>query len=98
MLSNVSCLIPVLTFLVLDRPHDCFRCVAKDPDHIYSIFQLTREQRLLRQMDAKLTKEQQTAQVNDPNFIPYLLQKQAVTHEAHDSTEVMLQFTPGLES
>ena len=35
---NLSILIPVFTFLLLDKPHDCFVCLGKDPDRIYSIF------------------------------------------------------------
>ena len=31
-------LIPVAVFLWLDEPHDCFRCLGKDPDRHYSHF------------------------------------------------------------
>ena len=31
-------LIPVLTFFALNKPHDCFSCLGKDPDRIYSTF------------------------------------------------------------
>ena len=36
-ISNIIVLLPVLTFLVSDKPHDCFSCLAKDPDRTYSI-------------------------------------------------------------
>ena len=50
---NGLTLLPVLTFYVLDAPHDCFACLGKDPDRIYSIFQLTTEQRTRREAVAK---------------------------------------------
>ena len=34
-------LLPVVTFLLFDNPHDCFTCLGKDPDRIYSSFQLS---------------------------------------------------------
>ena len=29
-------LVPLLAFFALDQPHDCFVCLGKDPDRIYS--------------------------------------------------------------
>lgn len=46
-------LAPFLTFYLLDKPHDCFVCLGKDPDRIYSSFQLTRAQRNERKMFIK---------------------------------------------
>ena len=37
-ISNNIVLLPVFTFLVLNKPHDCFSCLAKDPDRTYSIY------------------------------------------------------------
>ena len=34
---NLSLLLPILTFFLFDVPHDCFSCLAKDPNHTYSI-------------------------------------------------------------
>lgn len=31
-------MVPILVFLLLDEPHDCFECFGKDPERIYSIF------------------------------------------------------------
>lgn len=31
-------LTPILSFLIFDRPHDCFNCLAKDPDRSYSSY------------------------------------------------------------
>jgi len=31
-------LLPFLTFFWLDEPHDCFVCLGKDPDRVYSVF------------------------------------------------------------
>ena len=42
---NMVELIPFLTFYLLDRPHDCFECLGKDPDRIYSSLQLTKLER-----------------------------------------------------
>ena len=66
-------LIPVLTFLAFDKPHDCFTCLAKDPDRNYSIFQLSLEERVRRKMMAKFSKAKEQARVADQNFIPNLL-------------------------
>ena len=46
-------LLPVLVFFIFDDPHDCFTCLGKDPDRIYSSFQLTLEERIRRKMVAK---------------------------------------------
>ena len=35
-------LVPFLAFFLLDQPHDCFVCLGKDPDRIYSSLQLTK--------------------------------------------------------
>ena len=50
---NLMMLLPVTLFLLLDNPHDCFVCLGKDPDRIYSIFQLSKEVRIKRKMKAK---------------------------------------------
>ena len=51
---DFTILIPPVTFFFLDNPHDCFVCFGKDPDRIYSIFQLTREDRTNRKLKARL--------------------------------------------
>ena len=35
-------LLPIVAFLILNDPHDCFRCLGKDPDRIFSISQFTK--------------------------------------------------------
>ena len=37
-------LLPFIFYFTLNRPHDCFRCLGKDPDRRFSKFQLTREE------------------------------------------------------
>jgi hypothetical protein len=32
-------LIPITVFLLTYKPHDCFKCLGKDPNHTYSIWQ-----------------------------------------------------------
>ena len=29
--------VPMISFLLLNKPHDCYRCLGKDPDRIFSI-------------------------------------------------------------
>ena len=53
---DMSCLIPVIVFVVLDKPHDCFVCLGKDPERVYSIFQLKREESYERRISAKFGK------------------------------------------
>ena len=40
--------LPVVAFLLLNDPHDCFRCFGKDPDRTYSSFQLNLRERTYR--------------------------------------------------
>ena len=35
-------LLPFIFYFTLNRPHDCFICLGKDPDRRFSKFQLTR--------------------------------------------------------
>ena len=35
-------IIPFLAFFLLDQPHDCFICLGKDPDRVYSSLQFTK--------------------------------------------------------
>ena len=35
-------LLPVVAFLLLNDPHDCFRCLGKDPDRVFSIQQYSK--------------------------------------------------------
>ena len=51
-------LLPIITFLLFDNPHDCFICLGKDPDRIYSSFQLSRQERTHRKMKAKYSRAQ----------------------------------------
>lgn len=48
-------LIPSLTFFAFDKPHDCFVCLGKDPERIFSRFQLTKSQVERRKFKAKLS-------------------------------------------
>ena len=67
---KINCLLilPVVAFMILDDPHDCFMCLGKDPDRPYSIFQLSREERANRKMVAKYGKQKalkSSSQVGD---------------------------------
>ena len=52
-LVDLTILIPSLTFFAVNQPHDCFVCLGKDPERIYSRFQLNREERVHRVLRAK---------------------------------------------
>ena len=54
---NCFILLPVVVFFLLDQPHDCFICLGKDPDAIYSTYQLSLEERYMRHMVAKFSKD-----------------------------------------
>ena len=34
-------LVPICAFLSLNNPHDCFKCLGKDPDRKFSLYQLS---------------------------------------------------------
>ena len=50
--TDFGLLLPVVLFILLDRPHDCFACLGKDPVRPYSIYQLKRKEVVDRQMVA----------------------------------------------
>lgn len=52
MAFDMVLLSPLALFLFLHEPHDCFVCHGKDPDRIYSSYQLTWEERTARKMVA----------------------------------------------
>ena len=43
-------LIPFFIFLAFNKPHDCFKCLGKDPERRYSIFQFNKFEREQRRM------------------------------------------------
>ena len=70
-------LLPVLVFIALDQPHDCFMCLGKDPDHEFSIYQLTYEERAIRKMKAKFSENSaEWSCLNDAKLI-----KLSLTHK-----------------
>ena len=56
--ENFFLMIPILAYFWLNEPHDCYVCLGKDPDRIYSSFQLTLEERARRQLRAKISGKQ----------------------------------------
>lgn len=50
---DIAFLSPIILFLLVNEPHDCFVCHGKDPDRIYSSYQLTWEERTARKMVAR---------------------------------------------
>ena len=46
-------IVPMISFLLLNKPHDCYRCLGKDPDRIFSIHQLTERETMIREIRNK---------------------------------------------
>ena len=46
-------LLPVASFLILHYPHDCYKCLGKDPDRNFSQYQFTERELATRQMRVK---------------------------------------------
>jgi len=38
MLSSIIYVLPIVVYFGLDEPHDCYECLGKDPDRIYSSY------------------------------------------------------------
>ena len=36
--GNIIYMLPMLAFFIFNDPHDCYTCLGKDPDRIYSRF------------------------------------------------------------
>jgi len=51
-------MLPVVSFLLVNKPHDCYTCLGKDPDRVYSSFQLSSEERLRRRVRTKRNKRE----------------------------------------
>ena len=46
-------LLPFTLYFILQRPHDCFVCLGKDPERRFSTFQLTRRETQIREARMK---------------------------------------------
>ena len=46
-------LLPIWSYMVLEQPHDCFRCLGKDPDRKFSQFQMSHTELMVRKMKSK---------------------------------------------
>ena len=68
-------LLPVAAFFVLNEPHDCFMCFGKDPDRIYSSYQLTPEERAQRHVKAKFSTKEAQRMSTDTRFLEKLLKQ-----------------------
>ena len=44
LVKTITYLVPIWAFFILDKPHDCFRCLGKDPDRIFSIDQYRKDE------------------------------------------------------
>ena len=55
-MDSIAMLTAVIAFYALENPHDCFACFGKDPDRVYSGFQMTLEDRIARRYFARFNK------------------------------------------
>ena len=46
MIYDINSMLPYWAFLLLHDPHDCFKCLGKDPERNYSKFQFNRAELL----------------------------------------------------
>ena len=63
-------------FFILIELHDCFICVGKDPERIYSSFQLNLKERAYRQLRARFNRKFEKSVTCDQAFIQDLLHSQ----------------------
>ena len=54
-------LLPVASYLILYYPHDCYRCLGKDPDRNFSQYQFTERELAMRSMRYKYGVEAETS-------------------------------------
>ena len=54
-----SLLLQIMAFFLFNKPHDCYRCLGKDPERIYSRFQLSKEQVARRVVRARFSREEE---------------------------------------
>ena len=86
LISTVTLLLPIFVYFCLNDPHDCFICLGKDPDRIYSIFQLSWEDRERRKCIARFNQDELKKRFADTsNFIDYdtallMRQRRSTTH------------------
>ena len=55
---------PAIVFLVLNKPHDCFRCFGKDPDRVFSISQYTKHEQASLRLKQKYGKGVEIGEMN----------------------------------
>ena len=69
-------LLPVFIFMILNDPHDCYKCLGKDPDRVYSRFQLNLMERTRRILRAKYNKRESEARLSTNTRIMDLISSQ----------------------
>ena len=57
MVYDFIAIIPIWSFLLFHDPHDCFKCLGKDPVRKYSKFQYDRVERMKMRYRAKFGQE-----------------------------------------
>ena len=53
-------LLPVASYLLINYPHDCYKCLGKDPDRNFSQYQFTERELAMRSMRYKYGTEAET--------------------------------------
>ena len=87
-------ILPLGVFLALNDPHDCFVCLGRDPDRIYSTFQLTLEERTRRRMVAKYSTRLEKKMTSDPSFIESLLNASQIRRNSTALDDVIMSREP----
>ena len=81
---NFVIMTPVLFLFLLDQPHDCFKCFGKDPDRIFSSYQLTLEEKARRKMVAKFSKKSILGKDHDSVLVNAVLNESRNIHGSSD--------------
>ena len=55
--QTISYILPAIAFFLLNKPHDCFKCFGKDPDRVFSISQLTKQEQTALRLKQKYGQE-----------------------------------------
>ena len=99
--SNLIHLLPIVAFLALNEPHDCYTCLGKDPDRIFSQFQLTIDERKNRKYLAKFSRQKQSFDTRESRLFSesFLLEQQSSKRRLHSivTASVLSQKQVGTE-
>ena len=93
--NNMNYLLPIIAFLLCNKPHDCYTCLGKDPDRNYSIYQLSQEERTKRKFRSKFSRTQEQELVEQKKDFYSVLQQQR--YNARRNTSIKFDALPTLK-